>query len=126
MVSTKEMRSFLGVLLLTRYHSLPKEHCYWSTQTDLGVPTVYSTISRNRYYEIKRYLHFADNQRLTEGDKMSKISPLHNMLNCNLVQFGIFYELLSVHESMVPYFRHHNAKMFIKGKPICFGYKIWC
>ena len=89
-------------------------------QPDLGVPAVYNTISRNRC------LHFADNQRLTEGDKMSKISPLYNMLNCNLVQFGIFYEVLSADESMVPYFGCHSTKMFIKGKPIRYGYRIWC
>ena len=35
---------------------------------------------------------------------MSKTSFLYNMLNFNLVQFDIFYELLSVDESMVPYF----------------------
>ena len=120
------MRSFLGVLLLTGYHSLPEEYHYWSTQPDLGFPAVYNTLSRNRYHEIKRYLHFADNQRLTGGDKMSKISPLYNMLNCNLVQFCIFHKLLSVDESMVPYFGHHSTKMFIKVKPIRFGYKIWC
>ena len=83
-----------------------------------------NTISRNRYHEIKRYLHFADNQRLTEGDKMSKIRLLYNMLNFNSVQFSIFYQLLSVDESMVPYFGCHSAKMFIRGKPICFVYKI--
>ena len=108
-VSTEEMRSFFGMFLLTSYLILPEEHLYWATQPDLGVPTMYNTISRNRYHEIKRYLHFADNQRLTEGDKMSKISPLYNMLNCNLVQFGIFLEVLSVDESMVPYFGRHSA-----------------
>ena len=48
------------------------------------------------------------------------------MLNCNSVQFGIFHELLIVDDSMVPYFGRHSAKMFLKEKPICFGYKIWC
>ncbi|XP_066958591.1 piggyBac transposable element-derived protein 3-like [Macrobrachium rosenbergii] len=28
-------------------------------------------------------------------------------------------------ESMVPYYGQHSAKMFIQGKPIKFGYKIW-
>ena len=86
---------------------------------------MYNTISRNRYQEIKIYLHFADNQKLTEGDKMSKISLLCNMLNFNLVQFGIFYELLSVDESMGPYFDATEPKCFIGRKPICFVYKIW-
>ena len=27
---------------------------------------------------------------------------------------------------MVPYFGHHGCKQYIRGKPICFGYKIWC
>ena len=57
---------------------------------------------------------------------MSKISLLYNTLNFNLVQFGIFYELLDVGESMVPYFGCHSAKMFIRGKPIRFVNKIWC
>ena len=83
-------------------------------------------MSRNRYHEIKKYLHFADNQNLTEGHKMSKITPLYEMLNRNLIQFGIFNKLLSVDESMVPYFGWHNAKMFIRGKPISFEFKIWC
>ena len=44
---------------------------------------------------------------------MSKISLLYNILNFNLVQFGIFYGLVSVDGSMVPYFGCHSAKMFI-------------
>jgi hypothetical protein len=26
---------------------------------------------------------------------------------------------------MVPYYGHHSAKMFIRGKPIRFGFKLW-
>ena len=48
------------------------------------------------------------------------------MLNRDPIQFGIFNKLLSVDESMVPYFGQHNAKMFIKGKPIFFDFKVLC
>ncbi|KRZ78268.1 PiggyBac transposable element-derived protein 3 [Trichinella papuae] len=65
------------------------------------------------------------NQNLPAGDKMSKISPLYQMLNDRLVQYGIFHELLSIDESMVPYYGRHSAKMFIRGKPIRVGYKVW-
>ena len=57
---------------------------------------------------------------------MSKISLLNDMLNDNFTKFGIFHEMLSIHESMVPYFGRHSGKMFIRGKPIRFGPKIWC
>ena len=125
-VTIEEIRKILGILLLSWYHSLPEEHHYWSRQQDLGVPIVANTMSKNRYHQIKKCLHFADNQNLTEGDKVSKIAPLYEMLNRNLIQFGIFNKLLSVNESMLPYFGRHSAKMFIRGKPIRFGFKIWC
>lgn len=38
------------------------------------------------------------------------------------MQFGVLAEHLSIDENMVPYFGRHSAKMFIRGKPICFGY----
>lgn len=57
---------------------------------------------------------------------MSKIAPVYSLLNKNLLQFGIFHELFSIDESMIPYYGRHSAKMFIRGKPIRFGYKTWC
>ena len=119
-VTGEEIRKILSILLLSGYHSLPEEHRYWSRQQDLGVPIVANKMSRSRYHKIKKYLYFADNQNLTEDDKMSKIEPLYEILNRNLIQFGIFNKLLSVDESMVPYFSRHSAKMFIRGKPIYF------
>ncbi|XP_066958864.1 piggyBac transposable element-derived protein 2-like [Macrobrachium rosenbergii] len=118
-ISEKEVRNFMGILLLSGYHTLPK-------QPDLGVPLVSNTMSKNRFCEIKKFIHFADNQHLEQGNKMSKISPIYDMLNDRFVQFGVFHQLLSVDESMVPYYGRHSAQMFIRGKPIRFGYKIWC
>jgi len=37
----------------------------------------------------------------------------------------VFYDDLSIDESMVPYYGKHSAKMFIQMKPIRFGYKLW-
>ena len=37
------------------------------------------------------------------------------MLNNNLIHLGIFHELLSVDESMVPYFGRHSAKSLYVG-----------
>lgn len=33
---------------------------------------------------------------------------------------------LSIDEQMVPYFGRHSCKMYIKGKPIRFGFNLWC
>ena len=71
-------------------------------------------------------MHFADNLKLILGNKTGKISPLYDIINKNLVQFDVFYNFISIHESMVLYYGCHSAKMFIKEKPMRIGYKIWC
>ena len=109
-VSDGDLHKFLKIILLSGYHSLPQEWHYWSTQPDLGVPAVYNTMSRNCYFAIKKFIHFADNQNLKKGDKVGKISPLYQMLNSNLIQLGVFHELLSVNESIVPYFGRHTCQ----------------
>ncbi|XP_045135445.1 piggyBac transposable element-derived protein 3-like [Portunus trituberculatus] len=120
-----EIRTFLGIILLSGYHRLPEERHYWSTQPDLGVQLVSAAMTRNRFQALKSVMHFADNHNLPAGNKCAKIEPIYTIINENLKKHGIFHQKLSVDESMVPYYGRHSAKMFIRGKPIRFGYKIW-
>jgi DNA excision repair protein ERCC-6 len=124
-IGEDDLCAFIGILLLTGYHSLPNEKLYWSKAEDVAVPLAAGRMPRNRFMEIKRFMHCADNANLDPSNKMAKIQPLMDLLNKNLQQFGIFSRYLSIDESMVPYFGHHSAKMFIRGKPIRFGYKVW-
>jgi Transposase IS4 len=38
----------------------------------------------------------------------------------------VFAHNLSIDEHMVPYFGRHTCKMFMQGKHVRFGFKIWC
>ena len=120
------MAYFLGVLLLSGYHSLPEEDHYWSNSEDLAVNIVSSSMSRAQFRNVKRNLHFADNQKLPAGDKVAKVAPIYSTVNITLMKFGVFHHDLSIDESMIPYYGHHSAKQYIRGKPIGFGYKVWC
>jgi DNA excision repair protein ERCC-6 len=118
---------FIGILLLSGYNSLPKEQDYWSNQPDLGVGIVSSAMSSKRFLLIKSMIHLVDNTKLdTNSSKVAKVLPLYDAINSASKAFGIFHQLLSVDESMVPYYGRHSCKMFIRGKPIRFGYKLWC
>jgi hypothetical protein len=79
----------------------------------------------NMYKKIKSYLHLADNHHLDVNNKVAKVQPLYELLNRNLRQFGCFHEECSIDESMVPYYGKHSSKMFMRMKPIRYGYKIW-
>ena len=71
-VDHAEMRKFLGLLLISEYHSLPSEKDYWSTAKDLEVPIFSKTMSRDRFRSIKACLHIADNHNLAEICKLQR------------------------------------------------------
>ena len=97
----------------------------------MDVSCVRRCMSRNRYLEIKRYLHINDNSQLQdipaeERDKLFKIRPLIDQLNENILRYDVFSEDLSIDEQMVRYYGHHYLKQFIRGKPVRFGWAICC
>ena len=123
-VSDNDVYQFLGLILISGYHTLPGEKDYWSTKPSLSAPIFSRVMSRNRFQEIKRYFHLADNENLTKS-KTAKVDPIYDELLKNCQQFGIFVKLLSIDESMVPYRGHFSIKQYIQNKPIRFGYKFW-
>lgn len=83
-------RKFLGILLFSGYYTLPQEHLYWSEDEDMSTQCVRKCLSKNRWNEIKRNLHFNDNRNiLPDGSnkKCFKIAPLYDMLNKSFMQF---------------------------------------
>ncbi|KRY99339.1 PiggyBac transposable element-derived protein 3 [Trichinella zimbabwensis] len=124
-VHVEDLMRFFGLILLSGYHSVPNENHFWSTADDVCVPIVPRVMARNKFKKVKRYFYLVDNSKLKKDDLMGKIKPLYDYLNQKLLQFGVFKEKLSIDESMVPYYGHHSSKMFIRGKPIRLGQKIW-
>ena len=80
---------------------------------------------RKRFEDIKKLIYFGDSNNLPAGDNFPKIRPKQNRVNASLQQIGMFAKDLAIDEQMVSYFGRYFAKMFIRGKPIRFGYKNW-
>lgn len=125
-LTNTSLKRFLGILILTGYHTLPQIDMYWSKDEDKEVTFVRQCMSRNKFRLIKKYIHVSDNALLDKTDKFAKLRPFFDMMNQKFMQFGVFANNLSIDEEMVPYFGRHSAKMFMKGKPVRFGYKLWC
>jgi hypothetical protein len=87
---------------------------------------VTSTMARNRFDEIMKYLHAADNTCLTAGDKVAKVRPLLAAMNERFLLNNPCQQDMSIDESVISYCGHHSCKQFIRGKPIEFGHKMWC
>ena len=66
-----------------------------------------------------------DNNTLDWNSKMAKIVPIYSSMNVSFMKYEIFHDGLSTDKSMVPYDWPDSCRMFIPGKPIPFGYKLW-
>lgn len=121
-----QLQRFIGFLLLTGYHELPRERMYWEHSEDVSLPIVRKAMSKHQFGEMKRNIHLCNNDNIDKDDKMFKIREYYSLLNNKFSQFGAVETCLSIDEQMVPYFGRHGSKMFIRGKPVRFGFKLWC
>ena len=125
-LTSDDVRLFIAVLFTSGYAVLPARRMYWECSPDVRNEAISTAMTRNRFEEILRYFHLADNNNLDQSDKFAKVRPLVSELNNRFLQHFPVSQQLSIDESMIPYFGHHSAKQFIRGKPIRFGYKVWC
>uniref|UniRef100_A0A671TTC3 PiggyBac transposable element-derived protein domain-containing protein n=1 Tax=Sparus aurata TaxID=8175 RepID=A0A671TTC3_SPAAU len=110
-VTVAEMEQFIGVCFYMSIHVL--------------VEMVASTMSLNRWENIKRNLHFADNNnQVPGGDKLFKVRPLLDFLNDSFRGIPMD-EMLCVDEQMVPFKGKSQLKQYIPMKPKRWGYKIF-
>ena len=124
-IATCEFRAFIAILFISGYNSLPRRPMYWEPSDDVYNAAVSKLMSRNRFDQIMRYLHLADNAAINKDDKLGKVRPLFNLINERLINFFPLEKNLSVDESMIPYFGKHSMKQCICSKPIRFGFKQW-
>lgn len=125
-ITADEIRCFIAILFVSGYNNLPSKRHYWDSGDDMRNTAVFQSMRRDRFLQICRFLHCADNTKINQTDKAWKIRPLMEMLKERCIKNFVPEQNLSYDESMVKYFGKHSCKQFIKGKPIRFGYKIWC
>ena len=125
-VSSDEMRLFLGVLIITGYAPKPSRRSHWQSSPDLRNDAIYNSMRRNRFEYIMKCLHFKNNAHLDPEDKYSKLRPLIAHLQKKFMLHFIPSQNISHDEAMIEYFGKHSCKQAIRMKPIRFGYKVWC
>ena len=57
--TVRDLETFIAVLNLTGYHSLPRTSMFWEKEEAFGLSIVY--VSVKEFEDIKRYINFADN-----------------------------------------------------------------
>ena len=124
-VTIHEVLGIIGLMIYSGYNSIHGKEMLWSSDEDVCLQWAKDLMPKNRFKDIFRDLHLADNTSLNPEDPYYKVRPFFEMLNDSFRKSLPLDENLSVDEIMVPYFGRHGTKQFIRGKPIRYGYKIW-
>jgi len=119
------LKLFIAILLLSGYVPLLRRPMYWEASGDVHNAMVSGAMSRNRFSAVMSNIHFANNKSLDSNDKFAKVRPMLDHVSSACLANFQPEQVLSVDESMVPYFGRHGDKHYIHGNPIKFGYKMW-
>jgi len=103
-----EILAYLGFCILMGIVRLPEIRDYWSRDKRLHYAPVADRISRKRFEEISRYLHFVDNTALPKrGEpgfhRLQKVKGLFDMVRARFM--AVYYPscCLSVDEAMIAF-----------------------
>ena len=129
-VTAAELEAFFGFMILMGIVRLPSLLDYWNNDVIFHYIPVASRIYRNRFFDLQKYLHFADNTSLVspgcEGyNKLGKIQPILDMLTARFEETYNHGREVSIDEAMVPFKGRFSMKQYLLMKPVKRGFKVW-
>eukprot|EP00731_Ephydatia_muelleri_P017296 Em0010g394a len=107
-ISTAELKAYLGFHILMSINRLPSIDDYWSMNANLRYAPVADRISRDRFRDLQKYLHFVDNDTLVPRGQRG-----HDRLG----------KEVAVDEAMIKFQGRSSLKQYMPLKPIKRGIK---
>ena len=129
-ITVTELSAYLGFSILMGVVDLPAIEDYWKKDEIFHYSPVASRISRNRFRDISRYLHFADNTKLKERgeegyDRLGKVRPIIEHFQEVFSKNYIPRREQSIDEAMIPFQGRSTMKQYMPLKPVKRGFKVW-
>ena len=129
-ITIEELKAYLGFYILMGLVQLPSMYDYWSTNPIYRYSVIADRITRDRFFEIHKYLHFSDNQRLAQygspsHDKLGKVRPVIDYLNNRFITMYDPHCEMAIDEAMIKFKGHSSLKQYMPKKPIKRGFKVW-
>ena len=127
-VTKDEMKAWVSLYLNMGLVTKPNLSSYWSTDPALNSPFFPSIMSRDRFLQILRYLHFADNTQAPRADsadynKLYKLQPFLDLLIPKFQQVYKPNRQLAIDETLIKFKGKVHFRQFIPIKPGRFGIK---
>lgn len=125
-LTVPELKVFLGINFVTTYLRYSRLQHYWTSKHGTRLSIVADHMTRNRFSEIRKYLHFvSDDKPNNNNDKLYKIRPVLNHFSKVFREAYEPEEHLSLDEMIIPFKGRAKIKQYIRGKPHPWGIKTW-
>ena len=129
-ITIEELKAFLGFSILMGVNSLPSIKDYWKRDPHYHYAPVADRITRDRFLEISRYLHFVDNDSLeprgSEGyNRLGKVRPVITHFTHKFRDLYQPHKEVAVDEAMIKFTGRSCLKQYMPMKPIKRGIKAW-
>ena len=129
-VTIDELKAYIGFKILMGIIRLPSLYDYWKKDPYYRYGPIANRISRDRFMEIGRYLHFVDNSTLappgSDGyDRLGKVRPVLEYLSGQCIALYNPNRDCSIDEAMIAFKGQSSMKQYIPKKPIKRGFKVW-
>ena len=129
-VTTDDIQALLGFSILMGIVQLPSLDDYWKKDPLLHYTPIADRISRDRFRELSRYFHFADNATLVARglpgyDRLEKVRPIINHFSANFAKIYNPGKNVTIDEAMIKFQGRSSLKQFMPQKPIKRGIKVW-
>ena len=129
-ISLEELKAYFGFYILMGINRLPSLDDYWKLDSVFHYKPIADRITRQRFREISRYLHFTNNMSLEKKgepgyDKLGKVRPI--MEHCSQVFYNNYLPncQLAIDEAMIPFQGRSTMKQYMPLKPTKRGLKVW-
>ncbi|GBM89594.1 hypothetical protein AVEN_268442-1 [Araneus ventricosus] len=80
------MKVFIVILILSGYNTVPGQKRFWENASDLRNDLVYNAMRRDRFVQIMKCMHCADNTKINPNDKLFKLRPLLDKLKKKFIE----------------------------------------
>ena len=129
-VTEEEIYAYFGFMILIGLVKMPSIRDYWRRDEEFHYNPLASRISRSRFLELNRFLHFVNNDSLPEyGEptysKIQKVKPILTYMSTRSETRFVLGRDIAIDEAMVKYKGRSSIKQYMPKKPIKRGFKIW-
>ena len=129
-MTVEELKAFLGFHILMAMNHLPSLDDYWRRDPLLHYAPIADRITRDRYRELSRYLHFSDNDALVSRgspgyDRLGKVRPVINHLWKKFAELYQPHCEVAIDEAMIKFQGRSCLKQYNPMKPVKRGIKVW-